>query len=188
MKINTLFMYLQYESLLVSQQREAFDQFIVRLTEKFLLRGLLSSTQMACLDDAPKLCKGSFALLLSDVSDLINGLGSNVSAMSNGLAKEERDGICCAFGTLLVDLADGVCDISSECNGDNLAVATSLPPILPKEFAIMMPSSFVQLSFVSAPALRKHSVSATWTLWKRSTDPCVTAVFEIHYSKACWIR
>jgi hypothetical protein len=28
--------------------------------------------------------------------------------MFNGLPKEERDGICSAFGTLLVDLADGV--------------------------------------------------------------------------------
>jgi hypothetical protein len=35
MKINTLFIDLQYESLLVSQQREAFDQFLVRLREKF---------------------------------------------------------------------------------------------------------------------------------------------------------
>jgi hypothetical protein len=48
-----------------------------------------------------------------------------------------------AFGTLLVDLADDVCNISPERNGDNLAAATSFPPILPKEFAIMMPSSFV---------------------------------------------
>jgi hypothetical protein len=115
MKINSLLIDLQYESLLVSQHREAFDQFIVRLRE------------MACLDDAPKLCKGSFALLLSDVSDLINGLGSSVSAMFNGLAKEQRDGICCAFGILLVDLANGVCNISPERNGDNLAVAPPFP-------------------------------------------------------------
>jgi hypothetical protein len=100
---------------------------------------------MACLDDAPKLCKGSFAVLLPDVSDLINGLGCSVSAMFNGLPKEESDGICCAYGTLLVDLADCVCNVSSEHNSDNLAVATSFPPILPKEFAIMMPSSFVQV-------------------------------------------
>jgi hypothetical protein len=138
-------MNLQYESLLVSQQREAVDQFIVRLREKFLLRGPLSSTQMASLDDAPKFCKGSFAVLLSDVSNLINGLGSSVSAMFNGLAKEERDGTCSAFGTLLVDLVDCVCNISPERNGDNLAVATSFPPILPKEFAIMLSSNFVQV-------------------------------------------
>jgi hypothetical protein len=93
----------------------------------------------------PKLCKGFFAVLLSDVSDLINGIGSIVSAMFNGLAKEECDGICSAFGTLLVDLADGVCNISPERNGDNLAVATSFPPILPKELAIMIPSSLVQV-------------------------------------------
>jgi hypothetical protein len=87
---------------------------------------------MACLDDAPKLCKGSFAVLLSDVSDLINGLGSSVSAMFNCLAKEERDGICCAYGTLLVDLADGVCNVSSEHNSDNLAVRKLLSPDLTK--------------------------------------------------------
>jgi hypothetical protein len=50
-------MNLQYESLLVSQQREAFDQFIVRLREKFLLRGPLSSTQMASLDNAPNFAR-----------------------------------------------------------------------------------------------------------------------------------
>jgi hypothetical protein len=77
-EINIRFMYLQYESLLVSQQRAPFDLLIVRLREKFLLRSPLSSTQMASLDDAPKLCKGSFAVLLSDVSDLTIGLGSNV--------------------------------------------------------------------------------------------------------------
>jgi hypothetical protein len=87
-EINTLFTNLQYKSLLGSQQREAFDLFIVRLREKFLLRGPLSSTQMASLDDAPKLCKGSFAVLLSDVSDLINGLGSSVSAMFKVLQKK----------------------------------------------------------------------------------------------------
>jgi hypothetical protein len=100
---------------------------------------------MASLDDAPKLCKGSFAVLLSDVSDLINGLGSSVSTLFNGLATEERDGMCCAFGTLLVDLADGALKISPELNGNNLAVATSFPLILPKEFAIIMPSSFVEV-------------------------------------------
>jgi hypothetical protein len=40
-----------------------------------------------------KLCERSLAELWSDVSDLINGLGSSVSAMFNGLSKEERDGI-----------------------------------------------------------------------------------------------
>jgi hypothetical protein len=108
--------------------------------------------------------------------------------MLNGLAKEERDGICSAFGTLLVDLADGLCNISPERNGDNLAVATSFPPILPKEFAIMIPPTSFKLSFVSAPALRKHLASANSRLWKRSTDPCVTAIFEINYSKTYWIR
>jgi hypothetical protein len=103
------------------------------------------STKLVKEVDVPKLCKGSFAVLLSDVSDLINGLGSSVSVMFIGLAIEECDGICCAFGTLLVDLADGVCNISSERNGDILAAATSFPPILPKEFAMMMPSSFVQV-------------------------------------------
>jgi hypothetical protein len=58
-EINILFMYLQYERLLLSEQREAFNQFIVCLRQKFLLRGPLSPTQMASLDDEPKLCKGS---------------------------------------------------------------------------------------------------------------------------------
>jgi hypothetical protein len=35
--------------------------------------------------------------------------------------------------------------MSPERNGDNLAVATSFPPILPKEFGIMMPPSFAQV-------------------------------------------
>jgi hypothetical protein len=144
-EIIILFMYLQYERLLVSQQREAFDQFIVCLRQKFLLRGRLSPTQMASLDGEPKLCKGSFAVLLSDVSNLINGLGPGVSVMFNGLPKEERDGKCSGFGILLVDLADDVCNISPERDGDNRDVATSLPPILPKEFASMLPSSFVEV-------------------------------------------
>jgi hypothetical protein len=41
--------------------------------------------------------------------------------------------------------SNGVCNISPERNGGNLAVATSFPPILPIEFAIMMPSIFVQV-------------------------------------------
>jgi hypothetical protein len=84
---------------------------------------------MASLDDEPKLCKGCFAALLSDVSNLINGLGPGVSVMFNCLPKEERDGICSGFGTLLVYLADGVCNISPERDGDNRDVATFLPPI-----------------------------------------------------------
>jgi hypothetical protein len=97
------------------------------------------------LREPDNLSRGSFAVLLSDVSDLINGLGSSVSAMFNGLAIEKRDGICSAFGTLLVDLADGVFNLSPERHGDNLAVASSFPPILSKEFAIMMSSCFVQV-------------------------------------------
>jgi hypothetical protein len=84
-------MYLQYERLLISQQREAFDQFLdqflARLREKFLLRGPPPPTEM-------KLCKGSSFAVLSDVSDLINGPGSIVSVMFNGLAKEKRDVFC----------------------------------------------------------------------------------------------
>jgi hypothetical protein len=75
---------------------------------------------------------------------MINGLGSSVSATFNGLAKEMRDGICSAFATLLVDLVDGVCNISSENDGDNRAVPGSFPRILPEEFATTMPSSFAQ--------------------------------------------
>jgi hypothetical protein len=63
--------------------------------------------------------------------------------MFNGLTKEKSDGICSAFGTLLVDLADGVSNISPERDGDNRAVAFSFPPILPKGIASMMLSSFV---------------------------------------------
>jgi hypothetical protein len=99
---------------------------------------------MSSLDDAPNLCKGTFAVLLSDVSDLINGLGCNVSAIFSGLAKEERDGICFAFGTFLVDLVDGVCNISPTQRRQSTS-SNLLPPIIPKEFAIMMPSNFVQV-------------------------------------------
>jgi hypothetical protein len=120
----------------LSLRNVRLDQLIIRLREKFLLRGPLSSTQMASLDDAPKLCKGSFAVLLSDVSDLINGLGSSVSAMFNGLAKEERDGLCSAFGTLLVDLADCVCNISPERNGDKSSSSNLLSPDLTKRVRI----------------------------------------------------
>jgi hypothetical protein len=86
-----------------------------------------------------------FAVFLPDVSDLINGFGSSVSVMFNGLAKEKRDGVCSVFGILLVDLVDGVCNIISERDGDNRAVVTSFPLNLPKEFASMMTSSCVQL-------------------------------------------
>jgi hypothetical protein len=52
--------------------------------------------------------QGIFAVLLPDVSDLINGRGSTctvrVSVMFDGLAKEKRGGICFAFGMLLVDV------------------------------------------------------------------------------------
>jgi hypothetical protein len=113
-------MYLQYERLLVSQHCEAFDQFIVCLRQKFLLRGPLSPTQMASLDDD---CKGSFAVLLSDVSNLINGLGPGVSVMFNGLPKEERDGICSGFGTLLVDQSDNATR-GSHCNHNSPSCAS----------------------------------------------------------------
>jgi hypothetical protein len=76
---------------------------------------------------------------------VINGLGSSVSAMCNGLLEDERDRICSVFGTLLVDLADGVSRISPERDGDIAAAATSFPPVLPKELSSMMPSSFVQV-------------------------------------------
>jgi hypothetical protein len=44
-----------------------------------------------------------------------------------------RDGICSSYATLLVDLADGVSDMSPERDGDSRAVATSFPPILLKD-------------------------------------------------------
>jgi hypothetical protein len=172
----------------LSLRNVSLDQFIVRLREKFLLRGPLSSTQMASLDDAPKLCKGSFAVLLFDVSDLINGLGSSVSAMFNGLPKEERDGICSAFGTLLVDLADCVCNISPERNGDNLAVATSFPPILPKEFAIMMPSSFVQVVIRFRSRLEKAFGECYIDALEAEHRSLRDRYLGIHYSKTCGIR
>jgi hypothetical protein len=82
--------------------------------------------------------------------------------MFNGLPKEERDGICSSFGTLLVDLADGMCNIFLDLYGGNRAVATSLPPIFPKEFASMMPSRFAQVVIRFRSRLfRKILVSAT---------------------------
>jgi hypothetical protein len=82
--------------------------------------------------------------------------------MFDGLAKEERGGKCSAFGTLLVNLADGVCNISPERDGKNLAV---VPPILPKEFAIMMRSSFVHsartMSFVASILASRWSTRST---------------------------
>jgi hypothetical protein len=81
---------------------------------------------------------------MSNVSDLIKGLGSRVSAMFNGFSEEVRDGICSAFGTLLVDLTDGVCNISPQ-RRQSSSSNIFFPPILPKEFAIMIPSGFVQI-------------------------------------------
>jgi hypothetical protein len=105
-----------------------------------------------------------------------------VSAMFSGLAKEERDGVSSAFGSMLVDPADGVWNISPERNGGNVAVVTSFPPILPKEFAIMMPSKLsLKLSFRFGFLLEKPFGDS------KSTDPCAIAI-EIHYSKTCWIR
>lgn len=61
------------------------------------------------------------------------------------LVEDERNLVCSAFGTFLVDLADGVSPIFSERNSDNKAVATSFPSVLSKEFTSMVPSSFVQV-------------------------------------------
>jgi hypothetical protein len=119
-----------------------------------------------------KLTRDLLLYCLSVLSDLANvGLGFNVSAVSNGLAKEECDGLCSAFDTLLVDLTDVACNIPPERDGDNRAVATSFPPIIPrwvcKHDAVKLHSS-------------SHSLSATLMLWYWSTDSCVTALFEIH--------
>lgn len=82
--------YLQYAGLLVTHQREAIELFIVHLREKFWLRSPLSSLQNAGLRDASELCKEAFSVLLSDVPNLVNGLGSSVFAMFKGLAEYER--------------------------------------------------------------------------------------------------
>jgi hypothetical protein len=96
----------------------------------------------------PNFARKSFTVLLSDVSILINGLGSSLSVMFYGLAKEERDGICSAYGTLPVDLADGVCNISHQRDGDNRAVATSFPPDLTQGIpSMMMPGKLRSTSY-----------------------------------------
>jgi hypothetical protein len=101
---------------------------------------------------------------------------------------EERDGICSAFGTLLVDLAGCVCNISPERNGDNLAVATSFAPILPTEFAIMMPSSFVQVVIRFRSRLQKAFGECYIDALEAEHRSLRDRYLGIHYSKTCWIR
>lgn len=71
-------------------------------------------------------------MLLSNASDLINGLGFSVVAMLNGFAEDERDRIFSSFGILLVDFADCVSNIPVEHDGDDLAVETVLPRCYPR--------------------------------------------------------
>lgn len=61
----------------------------------------------------------------------------------------------CVFGTLLVDLGDGVSQISSECDSDNESEVPAVPSDLPKELASIMPSSFVEVAIRFRSRLEK---------------------------------
>jgi hypothetical protein len=138
---------------------------------------------MASLDNAPKLCKGSFAVLLSDGYrpwiQCFRYVGSMV-----------RDGTCSAYATLLVDLADGVSNMSPERDGDNRAVVTSFPPILLKHMqdAVKLRSCSHSFPFPPWESIRwvqhRHFGSGAqilaWLLYSRSTSQKLYALDEGH--------
>ena len=56
----------------------------------------------------------------------------------------------------MVGVANGVMLIDPERDGDNLPTNKSLPPMLPKEFSSMMPSSFVAVVIRFCSRLEKN--------------------------------
>lgn len=82
-KVDIHFKYSQYEGLPTTQLRLVFDPFLACTWNRILLRGTRLSQKMAGLSDEPTLCKEEFPVLLSDILNLLTGLGSWLSAISN---------------------------------------------------------------------------------------------------------
>jgi hypothetical protein len=144
-EVNILFKSLQFSSLLLTQQQASFCNFIVSLREKFSVRGPLSATEMAAWDDTQGCREGEFAVLSSDVLLFIRGLGSAEAALFGALPQSERNTVVSYFAAFVVRCADGVHKIDPERDEASNAAGVSLPPILPKDFAILMPSSFIDV-------------------------------------------
>ena len=89
--------------------------------------------------------KGMFALQKDNVLAYLNGLGSHVHIMFTNLDDEELcETLVQYVAELIVNLADGVESIQSECCENNLP-ADTLPPCLPRAYSVMSPCEFVEL-------------------------------------------
>ena len=75
-EVNILFKSLQFGSLLVTQQVEAFSKFIGVLHEKFSVQGPLLPLQLTDWDAGAAVCDGSFVIRSTDVTTFMQGLGS----------------------------------------------------------------------------------------------------------------
>ena len=96
-EVNILFKSLQFGSLLVTQQVEAFSKFIGVLCEKFSVQGPLSPLQLTDWDAGAAVRDGAFVIRSTDVTTFMQGLGSTECALFDGLEESKRDQICSAF-------------------------------------------------------------------------------------------
>ena len=81
------------------------------------------------------------------------------ATLFDSLEESERDQLCLSFGTFVVGIANGVNTIDPERDENNHSANISLPPMLPKEFATMMPSCFVDVVVRFRSRLEKVFVS-----------------------------
>ena len=92
-EVSILFKSLQFGSLLVTQQLQAFGQFVAILREKFSVQGPLSPLQLADWDDEAGVRVGSFVIRSTDATTFMRGLGSTECALFDDLEERERDQI-----------------------------------------------------------------------------------------------
>lgn len=133
--------------------------------------------------DEASVCDGSFVIRSTDLTTFMRGLGSTEWALFDSLEESKRDQICSEFSSFVVGVANAVTLIDPERDADNLAANQSLPPMLPKEFASMMPSSFVAVVIRFRSHLEKNSIRTTSLSWKRSSAFCTIFTLEIRRSR-----
>lgn len=154
-EIDILFKTLQHSALLVPQQEAAFCRFIQCLKRETGMQGPLSESQLLDQDSSVSCRKGPFMIAKDVVVQFFRGCGSFVATSFDSLPAAEKNTVVCSVGNLVVCLAAGIDEIEPERDSNN-APAASLPPCLPREYATMLPSVFVDLVIRFRSRLEKH--------------------------------
>lgn len=89
--------------------------------------------------------RGAFVVVSYGVLRFMRGTGFAEAALLDCLARSERDHLHSCFGSFLIRCTAIIHKIDPEGDKDDNAAGVFLPPVLPKNFATMMPSSFVDI-------------------------------------------